>query len=197
MVIPLGALPRPDGIPASASGQQVWLTAGLVRTGGRQGCVCGPRVSSALWGEESGAPSAAWTRKVRVERAQYHKYVLGLWICLHQLGKPRLSVFALVEPVLHNLTALLVEDHEHRPIVEDGYARLAVRPQADRRGRMAGFLFRLETVEGEPTEPPTLSAAVPTWKAGDTIPLERRTLRVVAKRDEDADQPPVLVVEEV
>ena len=25
---------------------------------------------------------------------------------------------------------------------------------------MAGFLFRLETVEGEPAEPPTLSAAV-------------------------------------
>jgi hypothetical protein len=27
---------------------------------------------------------------------------------------------------------------------------------------MAGFLFRLETVEGEPADPPTLSAAVPT-----------------------------------
>jgi hypothetical protein len=26
---------------------------------------------------------------------------------------------------------------------------------------MAGFLFRLETVEGEPADPPTLSAAVP------------------------------------
>jgi hypothetical protein len=59
---------------------------------------------------------------------------------------------------------------------------------------MAGFLFRLETVEGEPAEPPTLSAAVPNWKAGDTIPLGKRTLRVVGKRDEDADQPPVLIV---
>ena len=45
------------------------------------------------------------------------------------------------------------------------YAQLAVRPQP--RGRedpMAEFLFRLETVEGEPAEPPTLSAAVPNWK---------------------------------
>jgi hypothetical protein len=61
---------------------------------------------------------------------------------------------------------------------------------------MAGFPFRLETVEGEPAKPPTLSAAVPNWQPGDTIPLGRRTLRVVGKRDDDADQPPVLVVEE-
>jgi hypothetical protein len=62
---------------------------------------------------------------------------------------------------------------------------------------MAGFLFRLETVDGAPAEPPTLSTAVPNWKPGDTIPLGRRTLRVVGKRDEDADQPPVLVVKDV
>ena len=62
---------------------------------------------------------------------------------------------------------------------------------------MAGFLFRLETVEGEPAEPPTLSAAVPNWKPGDTISLGRRTLRVVALRDEEADEPPVLVVEQM
>jgi hypothetical protein len=35
---------------------------------------------------------------------------------------------------------------------------------------MAGFLFRLETPEGLPADPPTLSSAVPNWKAGDTIP---------------------------
>jgi hypothetical protein len=46
-------------------------------------------------------------------------------------------------------------------------------------------------------EPPTLSAAVPSWKPGDTIPLGGRTFRVVGKRDEDADQPPVLIVEDV
>jgi hypothetical protein len=61
---------------------------------------------------------------------------------------------------------------------------------------MAGFLFRLETLEGVPAEPPTLASAVPNWKAGDTIPLGRTTLRVVAVRVDDADQPPVLIVEE-
>jgi len=62
---------------------------------------------------------------------------------------------------------------------------------------MAGFLFRLETTEGRPAEPPTLSAAVPNWKPGDTIPLGRRTLRVVGIRDDEGDQPPVLVVEQM
>jgi hypothetical protein len=38
--------------------------------------------------------------------------------------------------------------------------------------------------------------AVPNWRAGDTISLGRRTLWVVAVRDEDADQPPVLVVQD-
>jgi hypothetical protein len=59
------------------------------------------------------------------------------------------------------------------------------------------FLFRLETAEGEPAEPPTLATAVPNWRSGYTIPLGHRTLRVVGLRDEDADQPPVLVVEDV
>jgi hypothetical protein len=36
-----------------------------------------------------------------------------------------------------------------------------------------------------------------TWSAGDTIPLGARTLRVVAIRDDDADQLPALVVLEV
>lgn len=61
---------------------------------------------------------------------------------------------------------------------------------------MAGFLFRLETVEGEPAEPPTLSVAVPSWKAGDVVHAQGKALRVVALRDDDADEPPVLVVEE-
>jgi hypothetical protein len=61
---------------------------------------------------------------------------------------------------------------------------------------MAGFLFRLETVDGVPAEPPTLESAVPSWKAGHEIHLGRRTLRVLGIRDDDADQPPVLVVEE-
>jgi hypothetical protein len=59
------------------------------------------------------------------------------------------------------------------------------------------FLFRLETADGAPAEPPRLESAVPNWSAGDTIPLGSRTLRVVGVRDDDADQPPVLVVEDV
>jgi hypothetical protein len=62
---------------------------------------------------------------------------------------------------------------------------------------MAGFLFRLETREGAPAEPPTLSSAVPDWRPGQTIHLGGRTLRVVGRRDDDSDQPPVLVVEEL
>ena len=61
---------------------------------------------------------------------------------------------------------------------------------------MAGFLFRLETENGAPAEPPTLSSAVPDWREGDSIHLGKRTLRVIGKRDDDADQPPVLVVQE-
>jgi hypothetical protein len=59
------------------------------------------------------------------------------------------------------------------------------------------FLFRLETVDGVLAEPPTLTSAVPNWRPGHTIPLGRRTLRVVDVRDDEADQPPVLVVEEM
>jgi hypothetical protein len=57
------------------------------------------------------------------------------------------------------------------------------------------FLFRLETTDGVP-EPSTLASAVPNWKAGDHIPLGRRMLRVVGTRDDDGDQPPVLIVDE-
>jgi len=62
--------------------------------------------------------------------------------------------------------------------------------------RMAGFLFRLETRDGSPAEPSTLSAAVPNWNEGDSVYLGNRTLLVVGKRDDDADAPLVLVVEE-
>lgn len=56
------------------------------------------------------------------------------------------------------------------------------------------FMFRLEQEDGPPANPPTLASAVYTWKAGDTIPLGGRSLRVIEIRDEDADQAPVLVV---
>jgi hypothetical protein len=61
---------------------------------------------------------------------------------------------------------------------------------------MAGLLSRLETSEGTAAEPSTLEAAVPNWNLGDEIYLGRRTLRVVGRRDDDADQRPVLIVEE-
>jgi hypothetical protein len=59
------------------------------------------------------------------------------------------------------------------------------------------FLFKLETADGVPAEPATLRSAVRNWQSGDTIPLGQRTLRVLRVRDDDADQPPVLVVEDV
>ena len=61
---------------------------------------------------------------------------------------------------------------------------------------MGGFLFRLETPDGAAADPSTVTVAVPNWPAGDSIYLGARTLRVIGKRDDDADQPPVLVVEE-
>jgi hypothetical protein len=59
---------------------------------------------------------------------------------------------------------------------------------------MTGFLFRLETADGAPAEPSTLTSAVPNWSPGDTIPLGQRTLRVVSVRD---GEPPVSIVEDM
>jgi hypothetical protein len=60
------------------------------------------------------------------------------------------------------------------------------------------FLFRLETKDGVPADPPTLTSAVPNWSSGDMIPLgSAKTLRAVAVRDDDAEQPPILVVEDM
>jgi hypothetical protein len=61
---------------------------------------------------------------------------------------------------------------------------------------VARFLFRLETVDGAPAEPPTFATAVRNWSLGDVIPLGNRALRVIGKRDDDYDQPPVLIVED-
>ena len=47
------------------------------------------------------------------------------------------------------------------------------------------FQFRLGRKDGTPADPPVLHTAVPTWQAGDTIPLGAdRTLRVIAGTDE-------------
>jgi len=58
------------------------------------------------------------------------------------------------------------------------------------------FVYRLELADGTAGDPSTHKTAVPNWAPGDTIPLGRRILRVVAVGDDDADQPPVLVVED-
>jgi hypothetical protein len=59
------------------------------------------------------------------------------------------------------------------------------------------FIYKLVLEDGTPADPPTLDTAVPTWRAGDTIPLGRdRMLRVVATRPgEEPHDSPVLVVE--
>jgi hypothetical protein len=63
---------------------------------------------------------------------------------------------------------------------------------------MAAFTFKLELADGTPADPPSFRAAVPNWRPGDTIFLApRRTLRVVRVRDDDADQAPVPVVEDM
>jgi hypothetical protein len=36
---------------------------------------------------------------------------------------------------------------------------------------MAGFLFKLETADGKPADPPQFSAAVPNWGPGYTLYL--------------------------
>ena len=54
------------------------------------------------------------------------------------------------------------------------------------------FLFRLETADGTPVVPASITIAVPNMRAGDSIPLGHKTLRVLRIRDNDADQPPVL-----
>jgi hypothetical protein len=60
------------------------------------------------------------------------------------------------------------------------------------------FTYKLGHEDGTPADPPMFRTIVPTWRAGDTIPLGADpTLRVVAIRDNDADQPPALVVEPV
>ena len=64
-------------------------------------------------------------------------------------------------------------------------------------GRPNGFLFKLVLADGTPAEPPTLDTTAPNWRLGDTIPLGRKTLRVVAVRPAEAlDGDPMLVVED-
>ena len=60
---------------------------------------------------------------------------------------------------------------------------------------MGSFAYKLEHEDGTPADPPFFQTSVPTWRAGDAIPLgQGRSLRVIDTR-EDGDGLPVLVVE--
>jgi hypothetical protein len=59
------------------------------------------------------------------------------------------------------------------------------------------FFYGLEHEDGTPADPTTFRTAVPNWRAGDVIPLPHGSLQVVEVRDDDADQAPTLVVEDV
>jgi len=71
------------------------------------------------------------------------------------------------------------------------------RPVPETEDRMT-VTFKLELADGTPAEPPTFRTGVYVWRPGDTIPLgASKALRVVRVRDDDADRPPVLVVEDL
>ena len=58
--------------------------------------------------------------------------------------------------------------------------------------------FRLQRTDGSPADPPTYRSSTLTWRQGDKIYLTgERTLRVLGVRDDDADQPPALIVEDL
>lgn len=70
------------------------------------------------------------------------------------------------------------------------------RPVPETEDRMT-YHFRLQRTDGSPADPPTFQTTVPNWQAGDVIPLGGRSLRLDEVRDDDADQAPTLVVEDV
>lgn len=57
--------------------------------------------------------------------------------------------------------------------------------------------FLLETADGQPADPPSFTTIAALWRAGETIPLGRRTLRVIDVRQLHPDEPPVLIVEDI
>jgi hypothetical protein len=59
------------------------------------------------------------------------------------------------------------------------------------------FRFRLVLSDGSPADPPEFQTMELRWSQGDVIPLGERSLRVLGVRDHDADQPTVLVVEDL
>jgi hypothetical protein len=66
-----------------------------------------------------------------------------------------------------------------------------VSPRHDSLGRRARGAISDPLVD-----PPSLTTVAPKWEPGDTIPLGKRTLRVIGVRNIDTDEPTVLVVED-
>jgi hypothetical protein len=58
--------------------------------------------------------------------------------------------------------------------------------------------FKLERMDGTPADPPSFKTNLLDWSPGDQIPLSAgRTLQVVRIRTGNADELPVLVVEDL
>jgi hypothetical protein len=55
--------------------------------------------------------------------------------------------------------------------------------------------LQARTVDGAPADPPSFTTVAAKWEPGDTMPLARRTLRVIGVRYVD-DEPTVLIVED-
>ena len=49
------------------------------------------------------------------------------------------------------------------------------------------FKLKLEHEDGTPADPPVLHTAVPTWQAGDTIPLGSETVRLASLKSSLAE----------
>jgi hypothetical protein len=64
-------------------------------------------------------------------------------------------------------------------------------------GMASTLTFKLVTVDGAPADPPSLATVAPKWEPGDTIPLGKRTLRVIGVRNIEADEPTELIVEDM
>jgi hypothetical protein len=60
------------------------------------------------------------------------------------------------------------------------------------------YHFRLQRTDGSPADRPTFRSSTLNWQQGDKIYLTgERTLRALGVRDDDAAQPPALVVEDL
>ena len=79
--------------------------------------------------------------------------------------------------------AHIVQDDEPLALMPVPMAMAGAPVSGDAKGSRM-FTFKLELEDGTPADPSTFTAAVPDWKAGDTIPLgPGRSLRVVAVRE--------------